>query len=168
MKKSTVFILCLYSVLSFGQQAEYLMKQLSPKKQFINSSLKQINDNAPINMGIMRILEATHANDSLVVTYQLTAPNPQLTQTPKKELKAQTLQMLKATKQHEPYLDFGITLVNRYLDESGKPILELAMSPTDFMAYMTPEEIEIQRLNAEIKQLKALLTDEQKAALKQN
>ena len=168
MKKSTLLIICLYSALSFGQQAEYLMKQMNPKNQFINSSLKQINDNAPINMGIMRILEASHANDSLVVTYQLTAPNPQLTQTPKKELKAQTLQMLKATKQHGPYLDFGLTLVNRYLDEAGKTLFSVAMTPADFMAHMTPEEIEIQRLKAEIKQLKALLTDEQKAALKQN
>lgn len=165
MKRAILF-LCLCSALAFGQQAEYLMKQMNPKNQFIDSSLKQINDNAPINMGIMSIVAAEHTNDSLVITYQLTAPNPQLVQTPKEAIKTQAIQMLKATKQHEPYLDYGLTLVNRYLDEAGKPLFSVAMTPTDFMTHMTPEEIEIQRLKQQIKQLKGLLTEEQKAALK--
>ena len=149
-------------------QVQYLLDAMSPEKQFVNATLKQVNDNAPINMGVMQIISAAEANDKLTITYQLTAPNPQLTQTPKKELKTQTLQMMKATKQHGPYLDYGLTLINRYLDEAGNPLVELEMTPADFMAHMTPEEIEIQRLNVEIKQLKALLTEEQKAALEKN
>ncbi len=72
----------------------------------------------------MQIVSAAEANDKLTITYQLTAPNPQLTQTPKK-LKTQTLQMMKATKQAWALFGFGLTLINRYLDEAETPLVEL-------------------------------------------